>query len=44
MNLITAAWLTKEVKKWSSNVLILKLNGENSHTEKERVSKVFKER
>ena len=42
--LIVAAWLGKELKRFGAEVLVLKLNGDNSHTEKERVTQLFKER
>lgn len=35
--------MTKELKSINSNVTVAKLNGENSHNEKERVTKLFKE-
>ena len=36
--------MTKELKLLSSSVLVLKLNGENSQREKERVTNLFRER
>ena len=38
-----ASWLTKELKHLGCVKQVGKLNGENSHLEKERVSKLFKE-
>ena len=38
-----ASWLSKEMKKLDPSKLIAKLNGENSHMEKERVTRLFKE-
>ena len=40
---VLAAWLGKELKKFGSEVVVLKLNGDNSHSEKERVTQRFKE-
>ena len=41
--IIVAAWISRELKKFGSSVQLAKLNGENSHGEKDRVSKLFKE-
>ena len=38
-----AAWLTRELRLWDSNITVGKLNGENSSREKERMSLLFKE-
>ena len=38
-----ASWITRELKKLNSSVQVYKLNGENSHREKERVTHLFKE-
>ena len=43
IQLNSAAWLSKELKKFGSPVAVFKLNGDNSHQEKERVTKLFKE-
>ena len=40
---LLAAWLTKELKVLTSHVFVLKLNGENSQREKERVTNLFRE-
>ena len=38
-----ASWLTKELKNLRCDKKVGKLNGENSHSEKERVTKLFQE-
>ena len=40
---LAAAWLSKELRRHNSQVLVEKLNGDNSHAEKERVTRVFRE-
>lgn len=40
---IAAAWISRELKKLGSGVQILKLNGQNSHQEKERITNLFKD-
>ena len=41
--LLIAAWLRRELLKVDSQVVVEKLCGDNSHTEKERVTKLFRE-
>ena len=41
--LIAAAWISRELKKLGSDVQVLKLNGQNSHQEKERITNLFKD-
>ena len=43
LSIIVAAWISRELKKLGSSIQLAKLNGENSHGEKDRVSKLFKE-
>ena len=41
---ISAAWLSNELKKFKPELLVLKLNGDNSYQEKERICQLFKSR
>ena len=43
MGSFSAAWLGKELKRFGAHVRVLKLNGDNSHKQKERVTEMFKE-
>ena len=42
-NLLLAVWVSKELKKFESSVKVAKLNGDNSHQEKERITELFKQ-
>ena len=39
-----AAWLSDELQQFDSDITVLKLNGDNSHHEKERVSTACKDK
>ena len=43
LNVISAAWISKELRAFESGVSVVKLNGDNSHQEKERITKLFKQ-
>ena len=40
---ILAAWLKRELRKFNKDKDVEKLNGDNSHEEKERVTSMFRE-
>ena len=42
-HLNSAAWVSKELKRFESSVKVAKLNGDNSFLEKERITQLFKE-
>ena len=42
LEFLLAAWISKELQKFQSSVIVMKLNGDNSHQEKERITHLFK--